>query len=340
MKLLIYLYNISLLVSTIMLVSCQQKQKWEVDPSSKEQISITDSGSTNARGIKRKINNDIIDELDAYFDAKKARNKVNIKEDWGKIKLTEINTPTRFWRLFDELRNDKSELVYERDLILNAFINGNLYGLEVEETDSMFERDSLEEDGFCENTFMMLPCFCIAKEKVDHIPEIVWVHKRATGNKFDAMMLEQLRGIVAKKQPDSQLSCGFYLDKNKSRLKQIDTVKEFWYLFDWFLDDKSNFIHNREEILSEFKSGALYGLKKQEATFTNNSEPLSYLLPCFCSVFKDGTDNVACMMWVHTQARKSGLGRQLVELLEIKKAYDPQPNSLEFWNKCGVTPYT
>ena len=60
-------------------------------------------------------------------------------EDWGEIKVIQIDS-NNFWYLFDELCDDNSGFYNNRSTILEAYKNGNLYGLRVNETDKMFER--------------------------------------------------------------------------------------------------------------------------------------------------------------------------------------------------------
>ena len=50
-------------------------------------------------------------------------------EDWGEIKLTQIDSSDEFWNLFDELRDDNSGFLHNRSTILDAYKNGDLYGL-------------------------------------------------------------------------------------------------------------------------------------------------------------------------------------------------------------------
>jgi hypothetical protein len=63
--------------------------------------------------------------------------------------------------------------------------------------------------------------------------------------------------------------------------------------------------------------------------FCNNS---LYLLPCFCVKENDK----AIIIWTHTRARKMGFAKILVKLLHIEYAYNPLPDSIEFWKKCNV----
>ena len=129
-------------------------------------------------------------------------------------------------------------------------------------------------------------------------------------------------------------------DRGEIRLSPID-CGDFWCLLDELCDDNSGFIHNRRTILQAYKDGNLYGLRVNETDkmyergaimdniFCNDS---FYLLPCFCVKEK----NTAILIWTHTRARNMGLGKTLVELLQIEFAYKPLPESIGFWEKCNV----
>ena len=125
------------------------------------------------------------------------------------------------------------------------------------------------------------------------------------------------------------------------KLIQIDSNNDFWYLIDELCDDNSGFFNNRSTILEAYKNKNLYGLRVNETDemykkgeimnniFCNNSY---YLLPCFC--VKE--DNKAIIIWTHTRARKMGFAKKLIELLHIEYAYNPLPDSINFWKKCNV----
>jgi len=116
---------------------------------------------------------------------------------------------------------------------------------------------------------------------------------------------------------------------------------DFWCLLDELCNDNSGFLHNRSAILEAYKEGKLYGLRVNETDkmyergagmdkiFCENS---LYLLPCFCIK----KNNKAIIIWTHTRARKMGFAKKLVELLHIKYAYKPLPDSIGFWKKCNV----
>lgn len=130
-------------------------------------------------------------------------------------------------------------------------------------------------------------------------------------------------------------------DWGEIRAVQIDQY-DFWRLIDELLDDDSGFYNNRTTILEAYKNGNLYGLSVSETYKMYERQARRdeifccsswYLLPCFC--VKDS--NKAIIIWTHTRARKKGFARKLVELLHIDVAFNPLPNSLDFWKKCNVS---
>ena len=78
-------------------------------------------------------------------------------DDWGEIELEQIDY-IQFWHLFDEMVDDRSGFLNNKDVMLEAYKNGNLYGLRVNETDSMFKRGARKDTVFCENSWYLLPC--------------------------------------------------------------------------------------------------------------------------------------------------------------------------------------
>jgi hypothetical protein len=96
-------------------------------------------------------------------------------EDWGEIILECIDTDD-FWHLFDELVNDNSIFLNNRTKLLEAFKNGKLYGLRVNESDQMYERGAIIVYIFCKNSWYLLHCLCV-KESNKSI--IIWTHRLA-----------------------------------------------------------------------------------------------------------------------------------------------------------------
>lgn len=119
-------------------------------------------------------------------------------EHWGEIVVTRIEDASDFWCLFDELFDDDSGFVHNRDVLLDAFKSGNLYGLRVEET-KLMRRDHplFAVDAYGSYSWYLLPCLCV---KRDNIAEIIWTHTRARRNGFAKKMVEQL-GITKANHP-------------------------------------------------------------------------------------------------------------------------------------------
>lgn len=111
-------------------------------------------------------------------------------EYWGEIKLIKISSANDFWCLIDELCDDNSKFMCNRSTILQAYKDGNLYGLEVEETDEMYNNYSGNDDLFCRYSFYLLPCFCV---KEDDKAIIIWTHTRARRRGFGKKLVKLLK---------------------------------------------------------------------------------------------------------------------------------------------------
>jgi len=132
--------------------------------------------------------------------------------DWGKLKLVKITDSRKFWYLYDELETSMGGTVLHRGCIVEAFRNGHLYGLEVEETDEMYEKNEREKNSiFCrskhgEFSWYLLPCFCINKEDW---AMMIWTHSRARKKGF-ATKLTELLGIKTAYIPLASDSLDFW----------------------------------------------------------------------------------------------------------------------------------
>jgi hypothetical protein len=136
--------------------------------------------------------------------------------DYGETELCKIESGEDFWNLIDELYNDGSgsEFVNNRNIIVEAYKDGNLYGLEVGETFSMYERGARRDTIFCKDSYYMLPCFCI---KEDDTAILIWVHSRARMKGYGKRMIELL-GIKKAYRPLSD-SIEFWEKLNIELLK-------------------------------------------------------------------------------------------------------------------------
>jgi hypothetical protein len=110
-------------------------------------------------------------------------------DDWGEIKLDQIEG-NEFWYILDELYNDNSGFLCNRTTILKAYKSGNLYGLRVYETDEMYKRGARKDTIFCENSWYLLPCFCI---KENNKAIIIWTHTKARKMGFAKKLVELLQ---------------------------------------------------------------------------------------------------------------------------------------------------
>ena len=113
--------------------------------------------------------------------------------NYGELKLTQIDSDD-FWRLIDELCDDHSVFLHNKKTILEAYKEGNLYGLRIDETEEMYERGARMDEVFCKDSFYLLPCFCV-KEKDTAI--LLWTHRRARNRGFAKKMVELLDLQVA-----------------------------------------------------------------------------------------------------------------------------------------------
>lgn len=116
-------------------------------------------------------------------------NKVPSYKNEGEIKLVQIEEGNEFWNLIDELIDDESGFMFNRNILVEAYKNGNLFGLRVNETESMYKRGARSDDIFCKDSYYLLPCFCI-KEGDKAI--ILWVHTKARLNGFAKLLIRLL----------------------------------------------------------------------------------------------------------------------------------------------------
>ena len=110
-------------------------------------------------------------------------------DDWGELILKQIDS-SEFWYLIDELCDDDSDFLNNRTYILEAYKNGNLYGLKVAETDKMYERGAKTDILFCKGSWYLLPCFCCIED--DNTAVILWTHSRARNLGFAKKLVELL----------------------------------------------------------------------------------------------------------------------------------------------------
>ena len=116
---------------------------------------------------------------------------MSLASDYGEIELVQIQNGDDFWALFEELTDDNSGFLGNKSIIVEAYRKGNMFGLQVRENAAMYQRGALTDSIFCNsnNTFYLLPCFCIMREKT---VEIIWTHTRARRMGFAKKLVELL----------------------------------------------------------------------------------------------------------------------------------------------------
>lgn len=101
--------------------------------------------------------------------------------DWGQLDVIEITSGDDFWGLMDELKSDYDELNgrgfwANRRFITNAYKEGRLYGLTVNESGSMYDRNARSDKIFVPDTSYLLPIICVVYKNEC---QIIWTHPRA-----------------------------------------------------------------------------------------------------------------------------------------------------------------
>lgn len=140
-------------------------------------------------------------------------------------------------------------------------------------------------------------------------------------------------------------------DYGKAELFLVDSVDDFWALWDELYSDDNMFVHTRSILLEAFKENTFYSLviKETDSMYERYARSdsvfcrgacSSYLLPCFCVTNKEG-DKIL-LLWVHSRARRRGFGRQMVEFVSDlhptspMQPVTPLPEAYPFWKACGM----
>ena len=113
-------------------------------------------------------------------------------DDWGEIQLINITCGSDLYCLFYEIYTNNSDYINDIDMIFESYRDNNLYGLQVCETDSMFQRNARKDSIFCQNpktSLYLLPCFCIKKNSD---LKALWTHPRIRNKGFAKNLLFQL----------------------------------------------------------------------------------------------------------------------------------------------------
>lgn len=103
-----------------------------------------------------------------------------MQADYGELVLVPIESGNEFWCLIKALQDDNSSFMNNIDTIVERYKEGNLFGLRVAETDSMYKRGARSDDAFCRTmhndlSWYLLPCLCT---RIKHTAEICWVHSK------------------------------------------------------------------------------------------------------------------------------------------------------------------
>jgi hypothetical protein len=113
------------------------------------------------------------------------------------------------------------------------------------------------------------------------------------------------------------------------RLFQVNKGDDFLLLLHEMMDDKSEFVANAGTMIDAMFRGEIWSVEMEETSLMRqhssyDTDPLfcrdmfgnflGYKLPCFCW----SINNHVVLLWVHSRARKKGIGRFLVTRLGIR----------------------
>ncbi len=134
-------------------------------------------------------------------------------------------------------------------------------------------------------------------------------------------------------------------------LRKVEAAREFWCFYDLMLEDESKFKFNRSSILDAFKNGYMYTISMIETDeiFKNRDkykrhkyfkycmphyhpDGYTYSIPTFCVVNERDEKKIE-IIWTYSKVRRQGFARKLIQLGKFKRANNPLPESLPFWEK-------
>lgn len=96
--------------------------------------------------------------------------------------LIEIESGKDFWSLLDEMGQDEKKLLEYRDFIVEAFREGCLFGLCVDnEKKEVYAKGTETEN--------LLPCLCVVAENECML---LWVHTRIRRRGFGTALIQKL----------------------------------------------------------------------------------------------------------------------------------------------------
>jgi len=129
---------------------------------------------------------------------------------WGPLRLVRELDGADFWMLYDELLDDGSGFRHNREVLLDAWKDGRMCGLAVDETDTMDRAPELlheplfarDKDGYSNTmaTRYLLPCFCVTGQADATSAVIIWTHTRARRRGLGSALVQRL-GITRADNP-------------------------------------------------------------------------------------------------------------------------------------------
>ena len=111
-------------------------------------------------------------------------------DDWGRIGLVHLDKGSDFWAILWELMSEEIMYQINENVLVESYRDYHLYGLRVQETRSMYEREAYKDSIFCTKSKYLLPCFCI---KNDTVIVVIWLHERIKNYTFDKMFIDLLK---------------------------------------------------------------------------------------------------------------------------------------------------
>jgi hypothetical protein len=125
-----------------------------------------------------------------------------LPEHYGELEVAVITDKRVFFCLLDEMCKESETNIHgvnrvfyhTRVSMLDAFMQGRLFGMSVSETDTMFQRSSMQDDLFMLEGFYHIPCFCITARHATDTAEMMWTAPRAR-NKGLEMFFKDILGV-------------------------------------------------------------------------------------------------------------------------------------------------
>jgi hypothetical protein len=118
---------------------------------------------------------------------------------YGNMQVALVTDQRVFFSLLDEIckesvrTRDGINFYQLRVSILDAFMQQRLFGVSIEETEEMYQRDAMMDGLFMVEGFYDIPCFCITAKQVPDTVEMMWVADRAGGKYIEELIIDTLR---------------------------------------------------------------------------------------------------------------------------------------------------